>query len=70
MKDRRKKTYTTPELLTIPIDRDIALVMQTQSEDNPPGIPLVGDGPETSNSSETTEEPLEKNSFEENPFQR
>jgi hypothetical protein len=71
MKEQKKKKYISPELYTIPIDRDIALVMQTQNEDEPPNPPLTSDGSGTSTSStESTEEPLKTNNFEENPFQR
>lgn len=62
-----KKTYIRPELVEVELDKMIVLqVTSTQ----PPDQPFATSESPTTTSTETTEEPLEKNSFEENPFQR
>jgi len=65
-----KKTYIRPELVEVELDKMI--VLQTTSTEPPdqsdPGLWNSSESPTTT--SDSTEEPLEKNSFEENPFQR
>ncbi|WP_291857351.1 hypothetical protein [Marinilabilia sp.] len=63
----KKKIYKRPELVEVELDKMIVLqVTSTQ----PPDQPFATSESPTTTSTVTTEEPLEKNSFEENPFQR
>lgn len=62
-----KKTYIRPELVEVELDKMIVLQV---TSDGPPDQPFATSESPTTTSTETTEEPLEKNSFEENPFQR
>lgn len=68
MEQRRRKTYHKPELSTIYLDRDIALVMV--SEDTPPPPPLTSGAGTSTTSTDSTGEPLKKSNFEDNPFER
>ncbi|PWD97505.1 hypothetical protein [Marinilabilia rubra] len=70
MEQKRRKTYNKPELSTIYLDRDIALMMQSPSEEEPPGPPLTSGAGTSNTSTETTQEPLKESNFEENPFER
>lgn len=69
MEKEGRKTYYKPKFNQIELDKEISLIMAT--EDNPPNPPLSSSNDsETSTSSTETDESLEKNSFEDNPFER
>lgn len=72
MKKHNKKSYFKPKLTLIELDKEISLIMTTEDNppDNPFGVSAQSDSGVSNTSTDTTEEPLEKNSFEENPFQR
>jgi hypothetical protein len=65
-----KKTYIRPELVEVELDTNIILLLdsKTPPDQSDPGLWNSSESPTTT--SDSTEEPLEKNNFEENPFQR
>lgn len=73
MERKKRKTYYKPEFNQIVLDKEIRLIMAT--EDNPPGPPFATSVQKDSDissasSTESTEDPLKKNNFEDNPFDR
>ncbi|MCU4165823.1 hypothetical protein [Carboxylicivirga caseinilyticus] len=61
MKRKSKRTYCKPEMVTFEIDNEISLVMMTDNN-TAPGGPGRGQAAQT-------DQQLEQNSFESNPFE-
>ncbi|RCW29117.1 hypothetical protein [Marinilabilia salmonicolor] len=69
MKQFKKKTYNQPQLTEVLLDKVITLETTSEAPPDQGGLPWETSGSSTS-TADSTEEPLEKNNFEENPFQR
>jgi hypothetical protein len=67
MKESPKKIYKRPQLIAVKLDT--VILLQAVSDGAPPDQPPFSISAQTTNTS-TTQEPIKKNSFETNPFER
>ncbi|MGQ1891576.1 hypothetical protein ACT29H_14140 [Thermophagus sp. OGC60D27] len=72
MKIKRKKTYNSPDIQQIKLDRVIALQADSDKPFPQPGDDMFKTSSESSSTdgSSSEENTLKQNNFEDNPFQR